>query len=246
MPPVLAEMTERSAVGLQQLSDERDGTLTLTDAERAEALRVSMWACARPAIDNIAGCSSSPQGRDMPDKPTKLTADGGLVIGQWMWGLDVPERLLVEAYIMRRDISRTGEWQTGRESRACGDVSKPLGTRTCVSDVRSVNAFPCARCVACAVPPFMDLNLYATRNGSRPLAVIWQDDGEDPMNPVRLLVAHMEENGSVRPVASDLDAFLIGSKGMARAEATRAAQRCVSPHCAAPSLARAPTRVLSA
>ena len=39
------------------------------------------------------------------------------------------------------------------------------------------------------------------------------------MNPTTLLMAHEEMDadgkGGVRPVASDLDAFLIGSKGMA-------------------------------
>ena len=42
----------------------------------------------------------------------------------------------------------------------------------------------------------------------------WQDDVDDPLNPLRLLMAHEEDVYGVRPVASDLDAFLIGSKGM--------------------------------
>ena len=107
-----------------------------------------------------------------------------------------------EAYVMRQDISHPVGWETGRPSE----------------------------------PAFMDLNLHATRDGSLPKASVWQDDGAEPMNPCRLLVAHEEPtiapgeplekhaglgptaapagSGSVRPVASDLDAFLVGSQGM--------------------------------
>ena len=42
--------------------------------------------------------------------------------------------------------------------------------------------------------------------------MLWQHDASDPMNPRTLLMAH--EESQVRPVASDMDPFLIGSKGM--------------------------------
>ena len=41
-----------------------------------------------------------------------------------------------------------------------------------------------------------------------------QEDADEPMCPTTLLMAH-EEGDGVWPVASDMDAFLIGSRGMA-------------------------------
>ena len=65
-------------------------------------------------------------------------------------------------------------------------------------------------------PAFMELNLHATREegepGVRPKAVLWQHDARRPLNPCGLLLAYEEE--TVKPVVSDIDGFLIGSKGM--------------------------------
>ena len=60
----------------------------------------------------------------------------------------------------------------------------------------------------------MDFNLHATRehSGSSPKAVVWQFDEARPLNARGLLVAYAESE--VRPVVSDMDAFLIGSRGM--------------------------------
>ena len=61
----------------------------------------------------------------------------------------------------------------------------------------------------------MDLNLKSTRevDPTQPRVVVYQFDAARPMNPRGLLVAY-EENGSVLPVASDFDAFLIGTRGV--------------------------------
>ena len=71
----------------------------------------------------------------------------------------------------------------------------------------------------------MELNLHATREegepGVRPKAVLWQHDARRPLNPCGLLLAYEEE--TVKPVVSDIDAFLIGSEGM-RFEATSSEQ----------------------
>ena len=42
---------------------------------------------------------------------------------------------------------------------------------------------------------------------------MWQHDKENPRNPCSLLVAY-EQNGTVLPVASDFDPFLVGSRGL--------------------------------
>ena len=117
------------------------------------------------------------------------------------YGLQMPERLLVEAYIHRADISHMPGWETGRDSE----------------------------------PDYMDLNLHAMRaqeidrgasddsifggvsgvgdTGDMARVVVCQIDESAPLNPRGLLVAY-EEHGHVLPVASDFDAFLIGSKGL--------------------------------
>ena len=42
--------------------------------------------------------------------------------------------------------------------------------------------------------------------------MVWQYDKANPMNPRGLLVAYEED--SVKPVASDLDSFCLGTKNM--------------------------------
>ena len=95
------------------------------------------------------------------------------------FGVDMPERVFWETFVQRRDISRNGDWATGRPS----------------------------------VPAFMDANLASTRGGGVPKTVVVQTDDDDPLNPVSLLVAYAEAR--VLPVASDMDAFLFGSRGVA-------------------------------
>ena len=98
------------------------------------------------------------------------------------FGVDIPERLLWEAYIIRGDCTRVkgSEMDTGRPSE----------------------------------PQFFFMNLHATRNAkSTPRAVVFQNDEENPMDPMSLLMAY-EENGNVVPVVSDFDPFLIGTRGI--------------------------------
>ena len=96
------------------------------------------------------------------------------------YGLDMPERLLWEAYVVRQSIVPEASWATGRPSE----------------------------------PAFQELNLHATREpgepGVRPKTVLYQHDHERPLNPNGLLIAYEEE--TVKPVVSDIDAFLIGSR----------------------------------
>ena len=98
------------------------------------------------------------------------------------YGLDMPERLLWEAYVVRQSIVPEASWATGRPSE----------------------------------PAFQELNLHATREpgepGVRPKTVLYQHDHERPLNPNGLLIAYEEE--TVKPVVSDIDAFLIGSRGV--------------------------------
>jgi len=61
-------------------------------------------------------------------------------------------------------------------------------------------------------PSLMDANLCALRYTSLPPVVLYQNDTMDPLNPLGLLMAYAETNW-VKPVVSDMDALLIGSKG---------------------------------
>ena len=94
-------------------------------------------------------------------------------------GISMPQRLLWQAFVVRQDISRSGEWETGRGSE----------------------------------PDYMDLNNKSVRTTDDPQVVIYQAHEESPLSPLGLLVAY-EEEGRVLPVASDFDAFTIGSCGI--------------------------------
>lgn len=96
-----------------------------------------------------------------------------------VFGLDMPELAMREAYIMQADISHRVGWETGRPSE----------------------------------PAYMDANLQAARGGSQPAVVLYQFDQTDPMNPNGLLIAYAE-GSRVKPVVSDFDTFLVGSRAM--------------------------------
>jgi CRP-like cAMP-binding protein len=62
-------------------------------------------------------------------------------------------------------------------------------------------------------PAFMDMNLHVLRSTKTdPRVVLWQLDSDNPINPHGLLMAYAEI--SVKPVVSDFDTFLVGSRGM--------------------------------
>ena len=67
-----------------------------------------------------------------------------------------------------------------------------------------------------STPAFMDANLASTRSGDDPKTVVMQTDLKNPLNPVSLVVAYAEQK--VLPVSSDMDAFLVGSRGVAATE----------------------------
>ena len=105
---------------------------------------------------------------------------------QGRYGLDVPERYFIEVSIVGRDISRPAgsEWDVGRNSE----------------------------------PAFQDMNSACVRafDGEMNRAAILQMDDSpdsDPLQPRTLVVAY-EEHGRVLPVASDFDAFLVGTRGV--------------------------------
>jgi len=156
LDPTLAEMVSRATQAKQQLTLWKSNELELDDAAREAALSDMQLQCEPPTLEDV-------------DEHNETGA----------YGLDMPERLLWQTYVLRKDIGHPAGWETGRVSE----------------------------------PAFMDLNMQATRERKVPLAAVWQWDQDDPMNPRGLLIAHEEPIG-VRPVASDIDAFLIGSRGM--------------------------------
>mmetsp|Transcript_36301 Transcript_36301/g.48043 ORF Transcript_36301/g.48043 Transcript_36301/m.48043 type:complete len:689 (+) Transcript_36301:61-2127(+) len=124
------------------------------------------------------------------------------------FGLSIPEDIFWESYVVRNDISRPSgsEYETGRNS----------------------------------LYSFQNMNIDAIRNGHAsvfsstkkdgveriedhpPLPVLWQytdpysppdKPDPDPMLPQTLLMAY-EEEGGVKPVVSDFDCFLFGTRGV--------------------------------
>lgn len=109
------------------------------------------------------------------------------------FGLDLPQRLFWEGYVMRADISREpgSIYDTGRPSRpSFQDMNFASIKNKCEDDM--------------------------------PRAVVWQftdpylppnEPDPDVMLPQTLLMAY-EENGRVMPVVSDFDCFLLGTRGV--------------------------------
>lgn len=102
------------------------------------------------------------------------------------YGLEVAKRLFWEAYVMRQDCTRVpgSKYETGRPSE----------------------------------PAFQDMNFAAVdynQDREEPHAVVWQSSKAEgtAMCPLSLLMAY-EEKGRVRPVVSDFDCFLVGTRGV--------------------------------
>ena len=101
------------------------------------------------------------------------------------YGLELPIRLFWEAFVVRQDITRKpgSQYDCGRPS----------------------------------TPDFQDMNVYALlakpASKESPKAVVVQNAKSDPMNPHELLMAYEEsDQRRVLPVASDFDAFLVGTR----------------------------------
>jgi hypothetical protein len=99
------------------------------------------------------------------------------------YGIEIPVRLLWEAYVIRQDCYRKpgSQYDSGRPS----------------------------------TPAFQDMNLAALQVPAREgytRAVLWSNaSSSNPFNVHELLMAY-EENGRVRPVVSDFDPFLVGTR----------------------------------
>ena len=101
-----------------------------------------------------------------------------------VYGLDITERLFWESYVMMQDCSR------------------PVGTDWDIGRNSELT--------------FMDMNFKSIRNKPAPgdpRAVVYQMSKTSPMEPRMLLMAY-EEYGRVKPVVSDFDCFLLGSRGV--------------------------------
>lgn len=103
------------------------------------------------------------------------------------YGLDIPIRLLWEAFCERQDCTRKpfSEYDIGRPS---------------------LPAFQDMNIAALRNEP---------TQGSPRTVLMQHADPDSPMNPFELLMAYEdEENGQVLPVVSDFDCFLVGTRGV--------------------------------
>ena len=112
---VLTEMWQAAAEGRQQIDAHTAGSAELNDSEVAQALRMCMWTCANAQIididDFVPLVEATVRRGGEVGRRISLRPDA-----QGMYGLDVPQRLLWETCVIRKDIRRTGEWVTGRAS----------------------------------------------------------------------------------------------------------------------------------
>ncbi|KAL7536456.1 hypothetical protein ACHAXR_010710 [Thalassiosira sp. AJA248-18] len=116
------------------------------------------------------------------------------VTSQGVYGLDVPEKLLWEGYVVPHDITRApgSKYDTGRPS---------------MPEFQQMN--------------IETLRNWSDKSNPRP--VLWHGScgrvGEEapedynPLCPLGLLMAY-EEGGKVLPVVSDFDCFLLGTRGV--------------------------------
>ncbi|CAD7949359.1 unnamed protein product [Amoebophrya sp. A25] len=99
----------------------------------------------------------------------------------------------------------------GLQDGICGLDMPELVLRHAYIEMRDISPIPEWETGRVSEPAFMDMNLHASRDpASKPRCCLFQFDTADAMNPKGLLMAYQEN--LVKPVVSDFDTFLIGSK----------------------------------
>ena len=156
------------------------------------------------------------------------------------FGLNVPEPVMREAYIMQPDVSPVVGWETGRASEPAFMDMNLHAVRSSTGVAHGMEYVHVAR-MACtrarghglrpprvyghahapALGTCMHTWTWQVRGDSTPSVCLYQFDLSDAMNPLGLLMAYAEtfQSGSVtkkhvKPVISDFDTFTVGSKGM--------------------------------
>mmetsp|Transcript_28719 Transcript_28719/g.32843 ORF Transcript_28719/g.32843 Transcript_28719/m.32843 type:complete len:825 (+) Transcript_28719:89-2563(+) len=142
----------------------------ISEDEKEEAMKKFMWEMINPEI---------------------VIEDAYTDADDPVYGLEIPERLFWEAFVIRKDIHR--------EKNSTYDTGRP------------------------SLPAFQDMNFTSMRKHSSidsipsdddiPRPVVFQYSKENTMDPRDLVVAY-EENGMVRPVVSDFDCFLVGTRAV--------------------------------
>jgi hypothetical protein len=107
-----------------------------------------------------------------------------------VWGLNLPEPLMKQAYIMKPDLTPVVGWETGRNSESAFMNMNMASVR--------MGAVPDTK--------------------QNPKVVLYQFDLADAMNPAGLLIAY--EEALVKPVVSDFDTLTVGSRGPMKYEPT--------------------------
>jgi len=139
---------------------------------------------AKAALETCLKQIVLPKGEAVAASPVRLLTGYEEGSSEPSFGLAVPEFLFMEFYVLRPDLSPLLGWETGRPSQ----------------------------------PAFLNMNLHSvrwTKDGtppSDPSACLYQFDKGNPLNPSGLLMAYAEER-HVKPVVSDFDTFLVGSRG---------------------------------
>lgn len=141
------------------------------------------------------------------------------------FGLDITERLFWESYVMMNDCSRPPgtEWDIGRNSELTFMGKFKFLYFALLQTARSEFLHTVKHELVLIIltalllaSSFADMNFKAIRHEpgpGEPRAVVYQMSTCSPMEPRMLLMAY-EENNKVKPVVSDFDCFLLGSRGV--------------------------------
>jgi hypothetical protein len=123
-----------------------------------------------------------------------------------------------ELIIISNDLKATwsvDDWKIYKNKNNFGlDVSERVFFEACImgQDIGRKGSMETGRP---SEPNFQSMNFASTRkySGVGPRTVVYQVSENDPLKPQTFVVAY-EENGSVAPVASDFDCFLVGTRGV--------------------------------
>ena len=133
--PVLLAMLASSRAAERALAGMKAGTITLSEDDRGAACEAMRWQMV-PPVHARAGRASAPSGDDDGAADTGTSTEDlelavlGLVEmlddGAGSFGLELPERLIWEAYVVRQDISHeTGGCARSRRPLQCVHVLDP-------------------------------------------------------------------------------------------------------------------------
>jgi len=128
-------------------------------------------------------------------------------VARGFWGLEMNQRLFWKGFVEDANIERDAATETGRPSYPAFQDAN-LKTLKCATARGSLTT------QASSISPLRQTDPQTRRASSistipPPRPVVLQHSRDNPFSPQHLLMAY-EENGTIAPVVSDFDGFLLG------------------------------------